>query len=168
MIAYNQTGLDNMHIREQADEAFAAGCITPEENSKIRAAHPFDFYTPNIFICVGLFALTLVITICTLGLSMLIVHSGSDSSISAILIFYSLVCYGALEFTVYRQRHYKSGVDYALLWMSAALLFAGIYMAVHNMSAIAQCILVFIISLLFTIRYGNLIMALLAYLSFYR
>ncbi len=163
MIAYNQTGLDNMNIHGQADEAIAAGCITPEESTKIRAAHPFDFYTPNIFICVGLFALTLIITICALGLFFLIIASGSDSAISALLIFYGLLCYGALEFTIHKHRHYKSGVDYALLWMSAALLFAGIYLAVHNMSAIAQCFLVFIISLLFTIRYGNIIMTLLAY-----
>ena len=163
MIAYNQTGLDNMHIREQADEAFAAGCITPEENTKIRAAHPFDFYTPNIFICIGLFALTLVITICALGMFMLFTARDSNSTMSPILIFYGLACYGALELTVYKLRHFRSGVDYALLWMSAALFFTGIYMAIHNMSAIGQCILVFIISLLFTIRYGNIIMALLVY-----
>ena len=48
-----------MDIREQGDEAFAAGCITPEENTKIGVAYPLDFYTPNIFICFGLFLLKL-------------------------------------------------------------------------------------------------------------
>ncbi len=79
MIAYNRTSLDNLAIRGQAQEAFAAGCITREENTKIAAAYPVDFYTPNIFICVGLFLLTVLITACSLGLFMLVSAGGDDS-----------------------------------------------------------------------------------------
>ena len=55
MIAYNQKGLDNLSIRDQAREAFADGCMTAEENAKIGVAYPVEFYTPNVFICIGLF-----------------------------------------------------------------------------------------------------------------
>jgi len=164
MIAYNRTSLDNLAIRNQAQEAFAAGCITREENAKIGAAYPVDFYTPNIFICVGLFLLTVLITACSLGLIML-VNAGGGDSFTVLLLFFGLACYGALEYVVHERQHFRSGVDYALLWMSAVLLYAGIYLAVKNMSTAAQCITIFIISLLFTLRFANNLMALVAYTS---
>jgi len=162
MIAYNRTSLDNLFIRDQAKEAFTAGCIAGEENKNIGVAHPVDFYTPNYFICVGLFLLTVVIAACSLGLFMLISAGGNDS-VTVLLIFFGLVCYGTLEYVVHKPRHFRSGVDYALLWMSAVLLYAGIYLAVNNMSTTSQCITVFTISLFFTLRFANNIMALIAY-----
>src|SRR5664279_908999 len=137
MIAYNRTSLDNLFISGQVKEAFAAGCITREENIKIGAAYPVNFYTPNYFICVGLFLLTVVIAACSLGLFML-VNAGSSDSFTVLLIFFGLVCYGALEYVVQKRRHFRSGVDYALLWMSAGLLYAGFYLAVTNMSTASQ------------------------------
>jgi hypothetical protein len=162
VIAYNRTSLDNMTIRKQAEEAFEAGCITPEENTKIGATYPIDFYTPNIFISVGLFLLTVVIAACSLGLFMLAIAGGSGS-LATLLIFSGLVCYGALEYVIYKRRHFRSGVDSALLWMSAGLLYAGLYVTFNNMSTTSQCITIFTISLLFTLRFANNIMALLAY-----
>jgi uncharacterized membrane protein YgcG len=161
MIAYNRTSLDNMTIRQQADEAFAAGCITPEENTRIGAAYPIGFYTPNIFICFGLFLLTALIAACSLGL-ILLIQTGSSGSLTADLIFFGLVCYGALEFVVHKLRHFRSGVDYALLWMSAGLLYAALCLS-DNVSAPAQCVIIFSISLLFTIRFANNLMALVVY-----
>jgi hypothetical protein len=164
MIAYNRISLDNLSIHNQAREAFDAGCITGEEKIKIDATHPVNFYMPNIFICIGLFLLTALIASCTLGL-LVLMSAGSSGSFTVILIFFGLVCYGALEYTVYAKQHFKSGVDYALLWMSAGLLYAGFFFAVNNMSITAQCITVFMISLLFVLRFANNIMALMAYAS---
>jgi hypothetical protein len=161
MIAYNRTNLDNLYTRGQAKEAFTSGCISGEENTKIGAAYPVDLYTPNIFICVGLFLLTIVIAACSLGLFLLI-SAGNSESFTPLLIVFGLICYGALEYVVHNRRHFKSGVDYALMWMSAGLIYAGIFFAVNNASITAQCITVFAISLLFTLRFGNFIMALLA------
>ena len=55
MIAYNKKSLDHLSVREQVRDALDAGCISPEENTRIRTAYPVDFYTPNFFICIGLF-----------------------------------------------------------------------------------------------------------------
>src|SRR6266700_7844588 len=104
MIAYNRTSLDNLYIRNQAQESYDAGCITAEENTKIRTAYPVNFYTPNIFICIGLFLLTVLIAACSLGLLMLM-SAGSNDSITFLLIFFGLVCYGALEYVVRKRRH---------------------------------------------------------------
>ena len=164
MIAYNQKSLDNLAVRDQAQDALDAGCISAEENTRISISYPVDFYTPNFFICIGLFILTTIIASCSMGFFILI-NSGNEHSLNVLIIFFGLICYGALEFTVYKFRHYRSGVDYALLWMSAGLLFAGIYMAVNNMSVAFQCITVCSISLFFALRFANHLMALIAYMA---
>jgi len=162
MIAYNRTSLDNRIIRKQADEALAAGCITGEEHTKIDASYPVDFYTPNIFICIGLFVLTVIILTFSVGLFFLVSGSNNDS-IVALLIFSGLVFYFALEFVNYQRKHFRSGVDYALLWMSGGLLYSGICLTSNHLSTISQCIVLFIIGSLFTLRFANFLMALLAY-----
>ncbi|HEY2350115.1 MAG TPA: hypothetical protein VGH64_13935, partial [Puia sp.] len=101
MIAYNQKGLDNLFVLDQAQDAVDAGCITAEENAKIREAYPSGFYTPNVFICIGLFVLTTIIASCSLGLFILLSSASSDSSVSKLIIFFGLACYAALEFTVH-------------------------------------------------------------------
>ena len=164
MIAYNQKSLDNLSVLDQVQDALDARCISAEENTRISKAYPVDFYTPNFFICIGLFILTTIIASCSMGFFILI-NSGNEHSLNALIIFFGLICYGALEFMVYKFRHYRSGVDYALLWMSAGLLFAGIYMAVNNMSVAFQCITVCSISLFFALRFANHLMALIAYMA---
>jgi len=164
MIAYSQKNLDNLSVRDQVWDALDSGCISAEENAAIRTAYPVDFYTPNFFICIGLFVLTTIIALCSLGFFILI-NSHSEDSLNRLIIFFGVICYAALEFTIYKFRHFRSGVDYALLWMSAGLLFAGIYMAVNNMSVAFQCITVCSISLLFAVRFANHLMALIAYIA---
>jgi len=164
MIAYSKKSLDNLFVRDQVQDALDTGCISPEENSGIRTAYPVDFYTPNFFICIGLFVLTTIIVACSFGFFIL-VRSGSEGSLNVLIIFFGLICYGALEFLVYKFRHFRSGVDYALLWMSAGLLFAGIYMAVNNMSVAIQCVTVCLISLFFALRFANHLMAIVVYIA---
>ncbi len=162
MIAYNRTELDNKWIREQAKDALDAGCISHEENTRIEAAHPVNFYTPNIFICVGLFLLTAFIVLCSTGLLMLLTMGGSDS-MTFILIFSGGAAYAGLEFIVRNRRHYRSGVDLGLIWMSALLFFSAIYTSGHQISGVAICFILLFISLLFAVRFVNRTMSLVAY-----
>ncbi len=108
MIAYNQKSLDNLAVRDQVQDALDAGCISAEENTRIGTAYPVDFYTPNFFICIGLFILTTIIASCSMGFFILI-NSGNEHSLNVLIIFFGLICYGALEFTVYKFRHYQIG-----------------------------------------------------------
>ncbi|HEY1870661.1 MAG TPA: hypothetical protein VGG71_06350, partial [Chitinophagaceae bacterium] len=158
MIAYNRKSLDNLFVREQSEQAFKAGCISPEENTKIRDGHPVDFYSPNVFVCIGLFVLTLVISAFNFGLFGLLI--GNMGSLFGLMFFFSLISYGALELFVHRG-HYTSGIDGALQWMSVAFLYTAIIWN-FQMTASSVCLFLFTISLFFTLRFANRIMALLA------
>jgi len=165
MIAYNRIDLDNGIIQEQADEALAKNCMGPEENTQIRVKYPVAFYTPDIYIRIGLFLLTVVIVIFSLGLlSLMMLSSTGEHGYGAVLVFYGLACYGMLEYMVYSKRHFRSGVDDALLWMAVSLIATGIAWSTYpTIGALMYCLVVFILTLYGSLRFANCIMSLVAY-----
>lgn len=163
MISYNSTWLKNERIQEETATAFTYNLVTKEENEIIRSKYTVPFYTPNFFIRVGLFLLTLVIVCFSFGFFCLVFMSSIDHIIEGLTIFFALVIYGALEYIVKEKKHYQSGVDDALLWLSAAMLFGGISFAV-NAGAIANCLLAFVISLYASLRFADRIMSIATYI----
>jgi len=165
MIAYNEKDLDNLHIRDQVEKAIAENCMSKEESAQVSAVHPVAFYTPNIYIRIGLFILTVVIVTFSFGLLTLIVFSSgsSDGAIQALLIIAGLACFGVLETMIAKKRHFQSGVDDALLWMGAALLLSGIYWSSGRISPLSLSLIVFSIALICTLRYIDRLMALVAF-----
>lgn len=167
MIVYNTTALDNMHIQEQSGKALKRQLIKKEEFDAISAAHPVNLYSPNLFIRIGLFLATAVIVLMSLGLFMLFLGGALDSDSAAAVVFaiFGVGVYAGLEYMIREKRHYRSGVDDALLWMSVSML-AGDLMFYFNTSELAASVIVLIFSLFATIRFANSVMSAVAYLSF--
>jgi hypothetical protein len=162
MIAYNHQYLDNRSIQAQASEALAKKIITAEENQHIRASYPYHFYTPNIYIRVGLFLLTVVILLCCLGLFMLGGVS-SEKGMGTLLIFFGVVSYAALEFFIYDRKVYRSGLDDALLWTASGLVLIGINLCANHINASMESLIVFLLATAGVLRYADHGMALVAY-----
>lgn len=164
MIAYNKTYLQNIRIQEQAKAAYTHNLISKDENDTIHSKYQVPFYTPNFFIRIGLFLLTVVIASFSFGLFALIFMSAIENIIEGMTIFFALAIYAALELVVQQKNHYQSGVDDALLWLSATMLFAGISFSV-NAGALANCVLAFVISFYATLRFADRVMSIAAYLA---
>jgi len=164
MIAYNTTWLYNLLIRDQADEASNRHCITGGENERIFTTHAVNFYTPNFFVRIGLFILTVVIALFTLGLFLLAFLSGNDNQIGGLMIFLGVLAYISLEVMV-AKRHYKSGVDDALLWIAPASIVAG-FNIMATISYMENAIIIFILSLFLFIRFINMVIAGIAGIAF--
>jgi len=159
MIAYNRQSLDNLDAQMEAREAFEKGLLPADEYDRIRAARPYNFYLPNIFVRVGFFLLTLVAALCGLGLFGLI-GGFSDSFI----IVFSFMAYAALEVFIHLRHMNGSGVDDALLWFASTLMVVGINLAAQDILHPApQSLLVFIIALIGVLRYADCAMALVTY-----
>ena len=164
MIAYNSVSLDNKLVQEQAAEALAKNCITAEDNTRIRAAYPVDFYSPNIYIRIGLIILCAIIVTFSVGLLYLITSPGSsDTGVGILWIFCGFICYGVLEAMIYGKKHFRSGVDDALLWMAGTLILAGISLANYRIAALSLFLLAFVLAFYFTLRFADRLMALVAY-----
>ena len=162
MIAYNTEWLGNLLVRAEADKAAGNQCISKTEKEQVYAAYPVQFYTPNFFVRIGLFILTCVMVFFSLGLISLLFLDHLDQA-GGLFIFFGLVILGALEFMVHK-RHYKSGVDDALMWMGASSIIGGLN-GLTDISPTANAIIVFVIALFLFLRFTHTIMAGIAVLA---
>lgn len=127
MIAYNKTTLSNLRIIKKAKQWYSQKLLTTEQFAIITSRYLIGFYTPNIFIKIGLFLFTCVSISAALGLFCLMFWQAFGNNDNAFVVFLCLlffpVCVLLLETFIKQKRMYKSGVDQALLY--AALLFIG-------------------------------------------
>lgn len=164
MIAYNQLWLHNLLIRKEAEQAFRLNYITRVELDHITTKYSVLFFSPNLFIRIGLFMLTLVILFFSSGLIALLFFNSFEEGVGAIAIFFGMLVYGALEYMVQVKNHFRSGVEEALLWISAGAIFGGISYTIHA-GSLANCLIVFVISLYGSLRFGDWLMSVVLYLS---
>jgi hypothetical protein len=164
MIAYNKTWLDHLLVRAACRKAFGRQQLGEQEWKNIQDAYAVGFYTPNFFIRCGLFLLTLIIALFTFGLICLVFIDGIESSIEGISIFFGLLTYAGLELMVQQKHHLRSGVTEALIWTSAGTLFAG-FSYLLQLGDLANCVLLFLLSTWFTIRFADTISSLISFLS---
>ncbi|MEO6733081.1 MAG: hypothetical protein ABIN01_17790 [Ferruginibacter sp.] len=164
MIAYNSEWLKNLFIRQQAEEAFSRNCIAKDELDNIKSQYLALFYSPNFFIRVGMFVLTTVILLFSFGIFLLFFLDSVDNIIGGLAIFFGFISYAALEYFIATKKHFQSGVDDALLWVSASSIFGGIsYLS--NAGEIANCVIIFIISVYCSVRFADRLMSILSYVS---
>ncbi|MEO6668117.1 MAG: hypothetical protein ABIN36_01490 [Ferruginibacter sp.] len=165
MIAYNKTWLYHLFIRSEIEVACNEGCIPKEEKENVFLKFPVAFYTPNNMIRLGLFILTTIILIFSLGLIALLFWNVVDEAAGGLVISFAVIVFVALEYIIQKKHHYKSGVDDALLWGAAISLFCGIILP-YNLDGLAISLLSLMITLLCAARYADRLMAVLCFLSF--
>jgi hypothetical protein len=163
MIAHNRRSLDHRDALRQAAEALAKNVITQAEYDRIREASPFKLYSPNIFIRIGLFLLTVLAVACGLGLFMLMTMGAGDHALGYIFIFWGIAAYGALEFFIKARGVYRAGVDDALLWMAGGLAFGGINWLADRISPTLESAILLVLAAWGVLRYADRLMALVAY-----
>jgi len=164
MIAYNNKWLNNLLIRKEADKAYQSACISKEEKEQVYTAYPSGLYTPNLFVRLGLFILTIIIALFTLGLFFLFFISAREEQVGGMIFFFGLILYAALEFMV-NKNHYNSGVDDALLLTCPIGIICGLNI-LSTISWLANAIFIFILALYLFLRFTNRIMAAVTGLAF--
>ncbi|WP_426669964.1 hypothetical protein ACPPVU_01720 [Mucilaginibacter sp. McL0603] len=159
MIAYNKTWLANLRLQTQLKKQLNKGCITDAEFGAIQEKYPVEFYTPNLFVRIGLIILTCVIVL--FGSGLLTLMTGFDAVDKAGWYFFlGALTYIGLELIVYVKHHYRSGVDNALLFISGCMFSVGFTMMLfHNEVALPLSLFIFIISLVLTLRFTDILMA---------
>jgi len=165
MIAYNHTSLDNLLINDEATDAYYQQLISVEEVNAIHKAYPVNQYSPNAFIRVGLFLLTIVIVLMVYGFLLLMEIGGSDKGLGILTAVFSLVLYGVLEFIIREHKHYQSGIDDALLWLCMVAFIGAANLLFSPESPLPQAVFIFIPATYFLLRFGNAIMGMLAFVA---
>jgi hypothetical protein len=168
MISYKSNQLDNLEVQDAAEAAFKKQQITEEEFSNLKKLYPVELYRPNPYVRIGLFILTLIAVFFAFGLFCLIfASSGGESTFGGLACFFGLLCYGGIEFMIHENKHYKSGVDTALMWMSGSAFVAALVLWTDhlNIGPIPFCIIILLISTFFVLRFADVLMSIIAFLS---
>ncbi|HEY9257125.1 hypothetical protein [Chitinophaga sp.] len=170
MLAYNSDTLDNLEIKEEAEIALRKDCIDVTTYKAIEAAHRVNFYTPNPIIKIGLFILTVVIVCFSLGLLALMLADTlhSEKGFAGLCIFAGLACYVALELFIREKKLFRAGVDDALLWGTVLLWISSLvlYDNIDHVTMTHWCLVTFVVTLLATLRFADMVMAGTAFLAF--
>lgn len=122
MLAYNLSDLNNKSLQSITEKAFRAKLITAGEQFAIASAYPVKFYSPNIFVRIGLAILTLLAISALTGIIVLL---DGGEHIESLQFLLGIACFTVLEIFVQKWKHYGSGIDDILLHSGILYLLGG-------------------------------------------
>jgi hypothetical protein len=167
MLAYKDDSLDALTIFNEASEANRLQLITNEELTAIHGAYSPDLYTPNLFIRIGLFVATLVVSLMGIGLLLLLLQPVNSNIGSGLICFiYGVAAYVALELIISRRKHFHSGIDDGLLWSAFGFAVASYIIIFDNSPAIVASLFTLTLSAYLTARFANAVAGAVAFGSF--
>ncbi|MCC6281411.1 MAG: hypothetical protein IT262_12465 [Saprospiraceae bacterium] len=127
MIAYNSTWLDALLTRDTAHKWHHKGLLSDEQWKQVQERYQAPFYTPNVFVRIGLAFFCMILLSAAIGLFMLFTGADSDGGIAALSIFFGLLSLAALElWAIGSARHFGSGVDDMLLYFAISVILTGL------------------------------------------
>jgi len=164
--AYNPLWLENLLVVKEARTWLASQFITPAQFENIKKEYASDFYHPNFMIRILLFLAAVIAISGLTGILVLMFSDLSDEPIGLLMLIYGLASFVFLEkFLVGGVRHFKSGVNEAVLYHAAGFTIAGLtFISDGDEYAIAFFFL-FVCSFA-ALRYLDLVSTSVAFLSF--
>ncbi|QHT67786.1 hypothetical protein GXP67_14650 [Rhodocytophaga rosea] len=168
MIAYNAKWLDALAVQAQAWKWYKKGWLPQQQWEDVRTKFQTGFYTPNIFVRIGLFIFTWILVSSVFGLFGLTLLDGFDSQTGAAIIcmVFSGGCFFLLEMFIKEKKYYQAGIDDALLYTAGGFAISGICLLLEPVlddHFIFYLLLIFPLLVAITIRYVDRLAALLAY-----
>ncbi|MDA3613442.1 hypothetical protein [Polluticaenibacter yanchengensis] len=153
LFAYNKDYVEKFLIREKGEELFNAHIINKNTFQQIRQNTEQPLYTPGFFVRIGFLLLTVIISLLGFGLGLLTVIDSNETAIGVLALFYGLTGVFIAELFIAGKKHFRSGIDDAILLMCgiAFAAFAGFVFKDER----AVIITVLIVSVAFTIRYTH-------------
>lgn len=174
MIIYNSSWLKHLIIQDQMKKAYQAGDLRPEELQAVLEKYPVGFHSSNLFLRIGIFVVTVILTSFAFGLLSLMLSSTNILESPTYYLFLGLCSYIALEIAVRQYHHYKSGVDDALMWTTGLLLLVAYCIFIdlgyngpnHFSMELRISGFIFVLGSFFTLRFANILMALITFCAF--
>ncbi len=132
MIAYNTDWLDAILAKDSAREWHKKGLLSDEKWQAIQEHQQSNFYSPNLFVRIGLAIFTLILLMAAGGLVGIFFEPNSEFAFSIFCLFIGVMCIVALEYRVIQPgRHYGSGIDDMLLYVAIGAMLTGLCNPLH-------------------------------------
>lgn len=164
LIAYNTNDLNALLITEKAQIWHNRGWLSPELWTEIKANYTINFYSPNIFMRIGGFVFSIILMMAFLGILALFTGGNIDKSLPVLAVFIGSASIAFLEFII-KSKHYKSGIDDALLYGGSCLIVGGLTELLHlNPSELPFYCLFLPFLMIAAMRYVDNLMTFVAYI----
>ena len=167
MRAYNKLWLYNLYAHEQFSDALTNKAINADQYKDLMGKSPVGFYTPNIFIRIGLGLLTIIIILFTTALLALMGGLNFDA-LSGYMFVMGTLSYVVLELMVNGKKHYNSGVDNILLIAVVLFLTSAVESQLGKAGVtgdIINCLFAFALCTFLAWRFSDALMAAIATIS---
>ncbi len=157
MIAYNRAWLDALKIKEKAKEWLKKELITNEVSMSIEERYREGFYSPNVFIRIGLFIFGSILIGAITAFIALLLGFDSTNGFTAICLFLGILCFVALENIV--KKHYQSGLDDVFLYAGLWFIIGGLAFMIFKFDdSLSLACLAFPFLLFASIRYIDMLL----------
>lgn len=140
--AYSQNLLDASETVKASAKWNSRNLISREQLEKIKGKFSDFYFSPNVFVRIGLFLFTLFLSFSFMGLASLFLFVGmtwqEGKFLGTILLSYGAIHFIVLEYLIRKRKLYRAGIDDALLYMGLGLIISGlvIMFGVYNSSLI--------------------------------
>lgn len=165
MIAYNSDWLDALLTRDLARKWHAKGWLGEEKWQAIQERYTSNFYSPNVFVRIGLAVFSLILLLAAVGLATLILEPESDGGFSIFSLFWATLCIVVLEIRVIgRGRHLGSGIDDMLLYSAVVAILTSFFIPLdYNTTTLLYCLIAWPVLVAGSVRYLDRILTLAAF-----
>jgi uncharacterized membrane protein YgcG len=137
MIAYNLQWLHALRVQELAAQWHKKNLLTDAQHQLVEQHYPVGFYSPNVFIRIGLGFFCCVLLGAFQSFVWVLVGISSEwSSVVSVMggfnLFLGAGCLLALEFVIKNRHHYASGIDDILLYSGMGQCIAGLLLFISD------------------------------------
>jgi len=168
-MSYNKSFIEARKIRDLALKLAAVDLIGKEQLAAIISAFKDPLYVPSVFVRIGLMIFSFILVNAGMGI-MFVLFSGAFSNESAagvLLILYSFVAIGFLEYFIKNKNHFRSGIDDCLLFTGVSFFIGGVILTGSLYDAKSICLVALPVILAATWRYADSLSAASAFICFY-
>jgi hypothetical protein len=132
MLANRRADFEAAARRREVDRWASESIVDPAAAAALRGAFPYPFYSPNVFIRIGLFAFGNICASSGLGLLMLMsAAGGGGTGMGMLAIVYGMGCLACAEVLARRspKPFFRAGLEEAALYSGLGCLIGGVLMA---------------------------------------
>lgn len=165
MIAYNTDWLEALLTKDTAQKWHEKGLLSDEKWKEVQERNFSNFYTPNIFVRIGLSIFTWILLISAAGIVGVFLEPNGDFVFSIFCLFCGVSCILLLDRLIIKTgRHKASGVDDMMLYAGCgAIITAFCYSLDYSTPTLVYCCIALPFLVAGSIRYLDRLMALAAF-----
>jgi len=164
MIAYNVKCLDTLLTQDAAREWHRQGLLSEEKWRAVQERHTPQFYTPNVFIRIGLGIFCCIALSAAMGFFALFLSLDSEAGVAAYCLLGGAGAIALLELWIIgSKKHRASGIDDLLLYFGTWGLIVGLYLIFDEPPTLVCFCMALPILVAGCIRYADRLMAAAAF-----